>query len=92
MQSNILAYGILSADFDISSKTSKLLQKMMMFGNLETKVCVLDQIIYMIKELLIEQCEDYHLQMLLQQLVSCVKLWHHAEIHKLGISPNILGD
>jgi hypothetical protein len=35
---------------------------------------------------MIEQKEDFHLQMLLQQLVSCVKLWHHAEIHRLRLT------
>ena len=90
LQNSILAFGILSLDYDLSSKTSKLLQKMMIFGNLETKVCILDQIIYMIKELMIEQVEECHLQMLIQQLVSCIKLWHHTEIHKLRLSSNIL--
>jgi hypothetical protein len=39
---NILAYGILSVDAEISSKTSKLLQKLMIFGNLEIKIMVID--------------------------------------------------
>lgn len=64
---NVLAYGLLSADFDISSKSSKMLQKMIIFGNLETKVYLIDQIIYIIKELMIEQVAgDYHLHMFLQ--------------------------
>lgn len=56
---SILAAGLLSVDYDISSKTSKLLQKVMMFGAIETKVAVLDQIVYILKELMIEQLEDY---------------------------------
>ena len=92
VQQNILAYGLLSADFEISSKTSKLLQKMMIFGTLEAKVSILDQLLYIIKELVIEQQEDFHLPMFLQQLVSCVKLWHHTEIHRLRISPGPLAD
>ena len=62
---NVLAYGLFSADFDISSKSSKMLQKMIIFGNLEAKVYLIDQIIYIIKELMIEQVEDYHLFMFL---------------------------
>jgi len=92
MCDNILAYGLLSVDFDISSKSSKLLQKMIIFGNLETKVYLIDQIMYIIRELMIEQSEDYHLQMFLQLLVSCIKLWHHTEIHKLRLTTGPLTD
>jgi hypothetical protein len=90
VQKNILAYGLLSADFGISSKTSKLLQKLMIFGSLEARVHALDQIVYVTKELMIEQLEDFHLPMLLQQLVSCIKLWHHTEIHRLRLNPGPL--
>jgi len=37
----------------------------MIFGSLETKVTMVDQIIYILKELLIEQGEDFHLPMYL---------------------------
>lgn len=46
----------------------------------------------MIKELMIEQQEDFHLPMFLQQLVSCIKLWHHTEIHRLRLNPGPLAD
>ena len=69
-----------------------MLQKMIIFGNLETKVYLIDQIIYIIKELMIEQVEDHHLQMFLQQLVSCIKLWHHTEIHKLRLTTGPVTD
>ena len=59
---------------------------MMIFGNIETKVMLIDQLVYMIKELMIDQLEDFHLQMLLQQLVTCVKIWHHSEVHKLRMN------
>jgi len=65
VQRNILAYGLLSTDYNLCSKTSKLLQKLMVFGPIQTKVSVLDQIVYMVKELMIEQHEDFHLPMLL---------------------------
>ena len=38
---------------------------MMIFGNIETKVMLIDQLVYMIKELMIDQLEEFHLQMLL---------------------------
>ena len=59
---------------------------MMIFGNIETKVMLIDQLVYMIKELMIDQLEEFHLQMLLQQLVTCVKIWHHSEVHKLRMN------
>ena len=50
----------------MSSKTSKLLQKMMMFGGLQTKTALLDQLVYLTKELMIEQLEDFQLPLVLQ--------------------------
>ena len=32
---------------------------------------------------MIEQLDEFQIQMVLQLIVSCVKLWHHTEIHKL---------
>ena len=54
IQINVLAFGLLCTDYKVSSKTSKLIQKMLIFGNIETKVCLIDQLIYMIKELMID--------------------------------------
>lgn len=85
IQQCVLAYGLLSVDYKTSSKTSKMLQKLMVFGSVETKVAMVDQIVYVLKELMIEQSEDFHLPMYLQLLVSCIKLWHHNEIHKLRL-------
>ena len=58
----------------------------MIFGNIETKVMLIDQLVYMIKEVMIDQVEEFHLQMLLQQLGTCVKIWHHSEVHKLRMN------
>ena len=60
---------------------------MFIHGAIEVKVTLIDQIIYIMKELMIESLEDFQLQMFLQLLVSCVKIWHHSEIHKLRV-PN----
>jgi len=57
--------GLLSVDYEVASKTSKLIQKLVVFSNLETKVAVLDQIIYIIKELLVCSTEEHHLAMFL---------------------------
>ena len=61
---------------------------MMMSGTLELKVALLDQICYLFKELIIEQVEEYHAPMFLQQLVTCVRHWRHSEIFKLRLNEN----
>ena len=81
----MIAYGLLSSDYSIVSKTSKLIQKMFIFGSIEVKVTLIDQIVYIMKELMIESMEDFHLPMYLQLLVSCIKVWHYSEIHKLRV-------
>ena len=83
VQKNMIPYGLLSVDFKLSSKTGKLLQRLMASGSLELKVALLDQLCYFFKELMIEQVEQHHSAMFLQQLVTCVRHWRHSEIFKL---------
>ena len=85
-QNFLLVNDLFSTDYKICSKASKMLQKAVMFGSLEVKVSIIDQILYVLKELMIEQIHDFHLPLIFQQLHSCIKLWHHSEIHKLRIS------
>jgi hypothetical protein len=41
-----------------------MLQKAVMFGSLEVKVSIIDQILYVLKELMIEQIHDFHLPLI----------------------------
>lgn len=46
--------GLFSSDYELCSKTCKFLQKMMIFGSVESKVSIIDQLVYVAKELMIE--------------------------------------
>ena len=55
----MLPYYLLSVNYDLSLKSSKELQKLMVFGDFKLKLGIIDQLIYFIKELMLESPEDF---------------------------------
>ena len=77
-----LPFWLLSLDYKLAKTTAKALYKLMIFGDLATKIAVVDQVLYLIKELMIESPEDYLLKQLIFTLTNMVKIWHQSEITK----------
>ena len=71
-----LPFWLLSLDYKLAKITAKALYKLMIFGDLATKIAVVDQVLYLIKELMIESPEDYLLKQLIFTLTNMVKIWH----------------
>ena len=55
----MLPYLLLCLDYGTAKKTMKCLQKMMIFGDLAMRISLVDQMIYLIKELMLESPEDF---------------------------------
>lgn len=54
-----LPFNLLALSYAIASKTSKALQKLMVFGSMQTRVALVDQMLYFIKELMLDSPEEY---------------------------------
>ena len=57
----------------------KSFQKMMIYGDLSMRICLVDQMIYFIKESMLESPEEFLLTQFLQTLTSVIKVWHQSE-------------
>ena len=55
----LLPYFILCLDFNVSAKAMKAVTKMMLFGNLYVRISLIDQMIYFVKELMLESTDDH---------------------------------
>lgn len=84
---NLFPYLLLSADYTLAVKASKSLQKLAAIGSLSTKCALLDQLVYFLKELMLETPEDWLVTQFCQHLVSFVKTWHQMEKNKLAPAP-----
>jgi hypothetical protein len=55
---------------------------MMIYGDLSMRICLVDQMIYFIKELMLESPEEFLLTQCLQTLTNMIKIWHQSETIK----------
>jgi hypothetical protein len=53
-----LPYLVLSLDFRVAEKAIKCLTKMMMYSKAPMRIALVDQMIYFIKELMIESTDE----------------------------------
>ena len=60
----------------------KSFQKMMIYGDVSMRICLVDQMIYFIKELMLESPEEFLLTQCLQTLTNMIKIWHQSETIK----------
>ena len=72
----LLPHFALCLDYGVAQKTMKCLQKMMIFGDLSIRISLVDQMIYFIKELMLDSPEDYLVTQCLQTLSNMIKIWH----------------
>lgn len=80
---NLLPYLTLGLDFKIVEKTMKFLCHVMITGTIKTKLAMLDQIIYIVKELALSSPEHHLIPQLLNLLLTMVRVWHHSEKFKM---------
>lgn len=57
--SKLLPHLLLCLDYGVAQKTMKCFQKMMIFGDLSMRISLVDQMVYFIKELMLESPEEY---------------------------------
>lgn len=51
----------------------------MIYGDLSLRISLIDQMIYFIKELMLESPEDHLVTQYLQTLTNMIKIWHQTE-------------
>ena len=64
----LLPHLLLCLDYRVAQKTMKCLQKMMIYGDLSMRISLVDQMIYFIKELMLESPDDFLVSQCLQNL------------------------
>ena len=52
---------------------------MMIYADLAMRISLIDQMLYFIKELMLESPEEFLVTQFLQTLVNMVKIWHQSE-------------
>ena len=80
--SKLLPHLLLCLDYGVAQKTMKCFQKMMIFGDLSMRISLVDQMVYFIKELMLESPEEYLVPQCLQTLTNMIKIWHQSETIK----------
>ena len=56
---NLLPYFLLSLCPKINQNTSKSLFKIMTYGDIQTRIALIDQILYFVKELMLDTPDDF---------------------------------
>ena len=54
----------------------------MIYGDLSIRISLVDQMIYFIKELMLDSPEEYLVAQYLQTLTNMIKIWHQSETTK----------
>ncbi len=54
----------------------------MIYGDLSLRISLVDQMIYFIKELMLESPEEHLVTQCLQTLTNMIKIWHQTETIK----------
>lgn len=57
---NTLPYLLLSADYEVVTTVSRELQRLVVFGDFQAKIAVVDQMIYLVKELMLSAPLEFH--------------------------------
>jgi hypothetical protein len=78
----LLPHLLLCLDFGIASKTMACFEKLMIYGDLSMRISLVDQMVYFIKELMLESPEEFLVAQCLQTLTNMVKIWHQSQTIK----------
>ena len=87
--SQLLPYLLCCLNFKVAQKTMKSFQKMMIYGDLSIRISLIDQMIYFIKELMLDSPEEHLVAQYLQTLTNMIKVWHQSEITKFQATDDV---
>ena len=82
----LLPYLVLCLDFRVAEKAIKCLTKMMMYSKAPMRIALIDQMIYFIKELMIDSTDEGQLLQFCQVLLNMVRVWHQTEKMKVQLN------
>jgi len=85
----LLPYLMLNLDYEISTAAMREVQKLIVHGSFKTRAALVDQILYMIKELMLETPEDFLISQSLLVLIKIIKIWHTSEKIKVKVSSEL---
>ena len=77
---------MLCLDIKVAGQMMKSFQKMMIYGDLSFRISLVDQMIYFLKELMLDSPEDFLVAQYLHLLTSMIKIWHQSEITKFQVT------
>ena len=55
----MLPYYLLNADYGVVTTASREMQRLVVFGDFKTRVALIDQLLYFLKELMLEPPQEY---------------------------------
>lgn len=58
----------------------------MAFGDFKVKLAVVDQMVYFIKELMLDTPQEFLITQYMQQFIKMIKIWYLCERNKLKIN------
>ncbi len=62
-----------------------MLQKLIVYGSLKLKVALIDQMVYFIKEFMLDSPEEHFLNQYLDHLIAMIIIWHQTEKNKVKL-------
>ena len=57
----------------------------MVTADLPIRIAIIDQVVYFIKELMLDTPAEHYLPQFMQLLLSLVKIWHYNEVNKVQL-------
>ncbi len=85
----LLPYMMLNLDYDLSTTAMREMQRLIVHGTFKTRVALVDQLLYMIKELMLSTPEDFLISQTLLMLIKLIKIWHSSEKIKLKVNGDL---
>ena len=87
----LLPYLMLNLDYDLSTTAMREMQRLIVHGTFKTRVALVDQLLYLIKELMLSTPEDFLISQTLLLLIKLIKIWHSSEKIKVKVVNGDLG-
>ena len=80
---------MLNLDYDLSTTAMREMQRLVVHGTFKTRVALVDQLLYMIKELILSTPEDFLISQTLLLLIKVIKVWHSSEKIKVKVNGDL---
>jgi hypothetical protein len=71
----LLPYLMLNLDYDLTTTTMREMQRLIVHGIFKTIVALVDQMLYLIKELMLSSPEAFLISQSLMLLIKLIKVW-----------------